>query len=165
MPSQPPQATRPSSTLLPAPRGRQARGTKVAAGVDTGRCSILSTSQSLAKVWGQVHRFPKPPAGALMALQLSIRVPWEAQGADLLGQDTPARAHIGCHGISTAVRGATPRLRGILSWARGSSAVMVPTRRAGKPSHFLNSKTVNTLRTGRLDFFPSRERTMLCSSS
>lgn len=64
--------------------------------------------------------------------------------------------HLHCSQESQALAStnAVPRLREILSWARGSSAVMVPTRRAGNPSYLLNSKTVNTLRTGRLDFFP-----------
>lgn len=77
----------------------------------------------------------------------------------------PWPLHCSQESQAPAPANAVPRLRGILSWARGFSAVMVPTRRARNPLHLLNSKTVNTLRTGRLDLFPSRERTMLCSSS
>lgn len=79
-----------------------------------------------------------------MALQHGIPAPRQAEGADLLGQDTPARARIGCRGISSTAGRAEPR-------ARVSSAVMVPTRRAANPSHLLNCKYPENRETG---FFP-----------
>lgn len=64
-------------------------------------------------------------------------------------------------GISIAVGTAKPRSQqtpsgGSRAGHRAPLLVMVPTTRAGNPVHLLNSKTVNTLRTGRLDFFPLR---------
>jgi len=187
MPSQPPPATRPSAAPPPAPRGRRTRGAKVAVGADTGRCSILSTSQSLAEVWGRVQRFPKPP-GRCPAPQ---RQPCHPPVGAAAQHPSPAERRQGkqtCSGrTGHPLRGhglrrhASPLQSGELSPGTGQCRpeaqkrsraghgapllVTAPTPRAGNPSHLLNSKTVNTLRTGRLDYFPSGERTMLCSSS